>query len=326
MSKKSELLYLSKADIEAVGVTMKEIIGVVENAFREKGMGKVEMPPKPGVHSKPDSFIHAMPAFVPALDAIGMKWVSGYPDNQKMGLDYITGLVLLNDPKTGYPISVMDCIWITSKRTAAASAVAARYLARPGSSNLGVLGAGVQGFSHLEALRELFPIRNVVVYDIDPAQVERYSGKVEECWPDIQVIAVDEPRKAVEGLDLVVTAGPILKAPHATIKAGWVSPGAFASLVDFDSYWHTAAMKEADKFVTDDVPQLDHYRDVGYFQDIPEIYAEVGDLVTGVVAGRESDREKTLACNLGLAIHDVSVASLIYGMALEKGIGTRLPL
>jgi ornithine cyclodeaminase/alanine dehydrogenase len=326
MAREPELLYLSRADVEAVGLTMREIIDVVEKAFGEKGKGNVEMPPKPGVHSRPDAFIHAMPAYIPSLDAIGMKWVSGYPTNPERGLPYITGLVVLNDPETGFPKSVMDCVWITAMRTAAASAVAAKYLARPESETLGILGAGVQGFTHLEAFRELFPLKKVVVYDINPDQMERYSKKVLALWEDIEVVQVGEPREAVEGLDLVVTAGPILKVPHATNREGWLAAGAFASLVDFDSYWRPSAMKEASKFVTDDIPQLNHYRDIGYFQDIPDVYAEVGDLVIGKKPGREGDAEKTMTCNLGLAMNDIAVAPLVYSRAVEKGLGVRLPL
>ena len=83
---------------------------------------------------------------------------------------------------------------------------------------------------------------------------------------------------------MVVTAGPILRTPHATIQPGWLDEGAFASLVDFDSYWAGAALQEADKFCTDDMPQLEHYRHIGYFQDIPPIYATLGELVTGAEA------------------------------------------
>jgi ornithine cyclodeaminase/alanine dehydrogenase len=137
---------------------------------------------------------------------------------------------------------------------------------------------------------------------------------------------VDNPKDAVSGCDMVVTAGPILKRPHATIKAGWMDRGAFASLVDFDSYWHPDAMKEADKFCTDDVRQLQHYQDVGYFQDIPPIYADLGELVAGQKVGREFPEERTITCNLGLAMDDMAVAPLIYQRAIEKGIGTFLPL
>ncbi|MBW8002832.1 MAG: ornithine cyclodeaminase family protein, partial [Planctomycetes bacterium] len=234
--------------------------------------------------------------------------------------------LILNDPETGLPLSVMDAVWITAKRTGAATALAAKYLARRDSSSLGVLGAGVQGFSNLEALEALFPLEKVVVYDVVSEQMEQYRSKVTERWPGIKVVQAKEPREAVSGLDLVVTAGPILRKPHATIKAGWLSEGAFASMVDFDSYWHGDALREADKFVTDDISQLEHYREIGYFQDIPSIYADLGDLASGKKKGRERDEQRTITCNLGLAINDMATAILVYRRAVERKIGTWLPL
>ena len=277
----SELLYLSQADVKSVGVTMMEIIGALELMFREKAEGRVEMPPKPGIHTMPDAFIHAMPAYIPALRAAGIKWVSGYPGNQARGLPYISGLLVLNDTETGMPLAVMDCTWITAMRTGAATALAAKYLARPESAVVGILGCGVEGRSNLEALNCLFPLTRVMAYDVDAEAQRQYVDEMSQQF-GLEAIPVSEPRQAVSGCDLVVTAGPILRAPHATIQAGWLEPGAFASLVDFDSYWHPSALHECDKFCTDDIPQMEHYREIGYFRDIPVVYAELGELVAGL--------------------------------------------
>jgi ornithine cyclodeaminase/alanine dehydrogenase-like protein (mu-crystallin family) len=321
-----QLLYLSRADVASMGVTMADIINLLKTAFREKGEGHVEMPPKPGIHpGKGDNFIHAMPAYIPAMNSAGVKWVSGFPDNYKRGLPYITGLLILNDPETGLPVSVMDCEWITAMRTAAATAVAALWLARPESSVLGILGCGVQGRTNTEALNVIFPVERVMAYDLRPEAARRFVDEISSQF-DLEVVPVETPQGAVTGCDLVVTAGPILKTPHATIQAGWFEAGAFASLVDFDSFWHPAAIHEADKFCTDDVPQLEHYRQIGYFQDIPTIYADLGELVAGKKPGRESQEERTMACNLGLAMDDMAVAPTIYQRAVEQGIGTWLPL
>jgi ornithine cyclodeaminase/alanine dehydrogenase-like protein (mu-crystallin family) len=324
------LLYLSRADVEGVGVTMAEIIDAVEAGFREHGEARVEMPPKPGVHPRPDSFLHAMPAWIPALHSVGIKWVSGYPDNQAKGEPYIMGLLILNDEETGRPLAVMDCTWITAKRTGAATAVAAKYLARPESETVGILGCGVQGRSNLEALRVLLPLRRVRAYDVVPAVAERFvdggTWNVESGVRGLEMEVARSPREAVEGADLVVTAGPILKQPHATIQAGWLAEGAFASLVDYDSYWAPAALGEVDKFCTDDVPQFEHYRSLGYFQDTPPIYATVGELVAGLRPGRETASERTMTCNLGLALDDMATAPLVYQRAVERGLGTRLEL
>jgi ornithine cyclodeaminase/alanine dehydrogenase-like protein (mu-crystallin family) len=320
-----KLLYLSQADVSAVGLTMREIINALEVAFREKGEGKVEMPPKPGIHPQPDAFIHAMPAYIPALKSAGLKWVSGFPENQSRGLPYITGLLVLNDPETGLPLSVMDCVWVTGKRTGAATALAAKYLARPDSATVGILGCGVQGRTNLLALNELFPLTSVRAYDIVPEQAEAYAAEMSE-KTDLDVQLVGQPRDAVTGCDIVVTAGPILKQPHATIQADWLEPGAFASPVDFDSYWHPDALAQADKFCTDDTPQLRYYQEVGYFQHIPSVHADLGELASGKRPGRERDDERNICCNLGLAIDDMATAILLYERAVERGIGTWLPL
>src|SRR5579862_3166053 len=111
-----EILYLSAADVKQVALEMSTIISLLETAFQEKGENRVEMPPKPGIHTQPDAFIHAMPAFIPAMRSAGVKWVSGYPGNQERGLPYITGLLILNDVETGLPYAIMDCTWITGYR------------------------------------------------------------------------------------------------------------------------------------------------------------------------------------------------------------------
>jgi len=321
-----QLLYLSQADVVSIGLEMAEIIALLTTAFKEKGEGRVEMPPKPGIHpGGGDNFIHAMPAYIPALNSAGVKWVSGFPENYQRGLPYITGLLILNDPETGLPLAVMDCEWITAMRTAAATAVAAQYLARPESAVVGILGCGVQGKTNTEALNVRFPLQKVMAYDVDTAAAERFAAEIAGRF-GLEVVVVKSPREAVRNCDLIVTAGPILKQPHATIPAGWMDAGAFASLVDFDSYWHPAALKEVDKFCTDDLAQLRHYSQVGYFQDIPPVHADLGELVAGKKPGRQTPTERTMAANLGLALDDMAVAPTLYQRAVEKNIGTWLPL
>jgi len=320
------LLYLSEADVAGINLPMVDVINQLEIAFSEKAEGRVEMPPKPGIHPcDADNFIHAMPAYIPAMKSAGLKWVSGFPINKERGLPYISGLLILNDPETGLPISVMDCVWITAKRTGAATAIAAKRLARPDSSIVGILGCGVQGRSNVEALNVDFPLKQVMAYDIDPVRSADYASDIHARF-GLDVTVVDKPVDAVNECDIIVTAGPILKKPHATIQKGWMDEGAFASLVDFDSYWHPDALSESDKFCTDDIPQLHHYQEIGYFRNIPPIYADLGELVAGHKPGRETNQERTIACNLGLAMDDMAVAPLLYQRAIEKDVGTWLPL
>ncbi|MGW8251721.1 MAG: hypothetical protein ACWGO1_13840, partial [Anaerolineales bacterium] len=117
----------------------------------------------------------------------------------------------------------------------------------------------------------------------------------------LEVVGVQAPRQAVVESDIVVSSGPILKHPRPTIEKGWLKEGAFASAVDFDSYWQPAALAQMDKIATDDHAQFRYYRSVGYFQNTPDPYADLGELVTGQISGRETPGERTMAINLGLA-------------------------
>ncbi|MCK4490715.1 MAG: hypothetical protein KAU23_10665 [Anaerolineales bacterium] len=318
-------LYLSRKDVEGVNMGMTDIINALEDMFKEKGEGRVEMPPKPGIHTRKDAFIHAMPAYIPKLQSAGMKWVSGYPDNQKMNLPYISGLLILNDPDNGFPIAVMDATWITAMRTGAATAVAAKYLARPDSSSVGIIACGVQGRSNLEALSSLFEINKVKAFDISPQAAELFAIEMEEVIKG-EIEIVNDPRDAVVGLDLVVTSGPILRNPDPVVEAGWLSEGSFASLVDFDSYFKADALREADKLATDDKNQMLSYREHGYFKDTPQPYADLGEIAAGKKPGRENSSERTICINLGLALADMATAIVIYKKAREKGLGIQLPL
>jgi ornithine cyclodeaminase/alanine dehydrogenase len=323
--KLGSVLYLSRKDVETIALPMQEIIDALEAMFKEKGAGRTEMPPKPGIHTRPDAFIHAMPAYIPSLQSAGMKWVSGYPDNQRKGLPYITGLLLLNDPETGIPIAIMDCTWITAKRTGAATAVAAKYLARPESATIGIVACGVQGRSNLEALSCLFKITKVKAYDLYPEIAERYAREMSEAL-NLDVEPVKNLPEAVKGLDMVVTSGPILKNPKPLIERGWLARGAFASPVDFDSYWKTEALREIDKLATDDLAQMHYYRHEGYFKETPKPYADLGEIAAGLKPRRESADERTMSINLGLALDDMATAIRIYQLAKTKGVGLKLPL
>jgi ornithine cyclodeaminase/alanine dehydrogenase len=319
------ILYLSRKDVEAIQLPMLEIIEALEEMFREKGAGRVEMPPKPGIHTRPDAFIHAMPAYLPSLQAAGLKWISGYPGNQAKSLPYITGLLILNDPGTGIPLAIMDATWITAQRTGAATAIAAKYLARPQSATAGIVACGVQGRSNLEALACLFKLKQIKAYDLYPEIAERYAWEMSEQL-QVDIKPVKALSEAVVGLDIVVTSGPIVKNPKPLIEAGWLASGSFASLVDFDSSWQGAALQEVDKLATDDLAQMGYYRREGYFRETPEVYADLGEIAAGKKPGREAEGERTMSINLGLALEDMATAIRVYQRAKAKGIGVELPL
>ncbi len=329
-----EFLYLSRGEVESVDVGMSEIIEAVTVALAEKGEGRVEMPPKPGIHTRPDAFIHAMPAFVPAAKAAGIKWIGGYPENlEKYDLPYITGLLVLNDVETGVPLAVMDATWITAMRTGAVSGVSAKYLARLGSRVLAVFGCGVQARTQLEALALTLPdLAEVRCYDIVPANRDRFVREGVARFPSLRFVAAESVEAAAGagpaavGADVLVTAGPILKHPCPTLRADWLKEGILGLPIDFDSYWQPEALRLSDRYYVDDRAQYHYYQGQGYFGGAPEVQGDLGELVTGKVPGRGSESERIVAMNLGLGIEDMVTARLVYERALALGMGQALEL
>ena len=322
---KMKFLYLSRANIEKINLELAVIIDLLEQAFIEKGRGKTEIPPKPGIHPQPNALLNAMLAYIPGMQAAGIKWVSAFPENPSRGLPYVSGLMILNDVESGLPYVLMDATWITAYRTAAATALSAKYLARPDSKTAGILACGVQGKSNLEALKTSFALEKVYAYDLNPQTKQAYAAEMSKKL-DIEVIPVELPQQAVQNSDLVVTSGPILQNPVQTIPAGWLKPGAFASAVDYDSYWQAGAINETDKFCTDDTPQWLFYKEKGYFKGLSQPCADLGELAAGIKLGRETPEERTFAMNLGLAIDDVALGPEIYRRACQMKIGTWLEL
>jgi ornithine cyclodeaminase/alanine dehydrogenase-like protein (mu-crystallin family) len=320
------LLYLSRSDVEAAEVPMSEVIRVVEAVFVEKGNHRVEMPPKPGIHPLQDAFIHAMPAFIPSMGAAGSKWVSGFPQNVSRGLPYISGLLTLNDPQTGIPLSVMDCTWITAMRTAAATAVAAKYLARSESRTLAICGCGVQGRSNLESLKTVFPkLARVQTYDVSPATMDAFCRDAARCW-GLDAVTCTNPREACRDADIIVTAGPISKHPTPVIERGWLRDGAFLAPLDLDSYVKPEVFTAATKYFTDDLEQTQYFKKVGYFANLREPDGDLGELLCGKRSGRAQENELIVVMNVGLAIEDIATAMVVYQQAKTKGLGVLLPL
>lgn len=324
-----ELIYLSRNDVENLKMSMKDVLTAVDNGFRLKGLGKTEMPPKPGIHPQPNSFIHAMPAYVQEVESAGLKWVSGYPANPQKGLPYITGLLVLNDPAAGIPIAVMDCAWITAMRTGASAGIAAKYLARPDSRTTGILGCGVQARTSLMALVDTLPqLKDVLCCDVLPAATRQFMDDMGRLFPQLNFIPCDKPADMMKNADVVVTAIPIVIKPNPPIEAGMLKAGGLAVSLDYDSAWTSAAMNECKKFCSDDMDQLLSTKEHGvYFSGIPKrIDADLGELAAGLKKGRTNNHEKIFAMNMGIAVDDMVTAKILYERAVKTGAGMRLPL
>lgn len=318
-------LYLSRSDIEAIDLPMERIISLVEEALIEKAHGRVQMPAKHWMERDADRWFGGMSSLVPKCGYSAMKWQSGSTENAGRGLPYITGMLFLNTLDKGLVAAVMDSTWITQQRTAAASAVAVKYLANQGSRNYAMLGTGVQGRSHLEAFRHVLPeLDEVVIYDINPAAAQGFAAHVSATGYKPRIVM--SARAAFDESDIIVTSGPIEPDTVRSIDVDWLRPGLTGVAIDYDCYWKPAALHGADRVITDDFAQIDHIKEYKYFVGCPDPQAELGDVVAGLKPGRESSQAKVIVMNMGVAVEDVVTAKAIYEVALDRSIGTTLPL
>ena len=323
--KKVEFLYLSQKDVVDVGLTMKDAISVVEAVLTEHGLQQFENPPKPGIHTIDGAFIHAMPGFLPRKKAAGMKWVSGYSDNFQYSLPSIMGLIILNDPDTGQPVAVMDGGYITALRTAAVSGVSAKYLAAENDGCIGIVGTGVQGRYNLLSLTEVLPrVEDVKIFDTNQSVLEEFLTAAKN-QPALNITTCASAREVIEGADVIVTATGHLEA--RVYQEKWVKDGALVLPVHTRG-WEQAMLNQADKLVIDDWEQFNKALggSDGYYSPLPEMYAELGEIVVGKKPGRENSTERIINFNFGMAIHDVCMATEVLKRARAEGIGMMLPL
>jgi alanine dehydrogenase len=306
------LLYLSRSEVAALLPAIPEQLDLVEETYRAVGAGRVELPPKPGIHPRPDSFIHAMPAYLRDDDVAALKWVAGYPANKERGLPYISGLIVLNDADTGLPAAVMDGAEITAARTAAASGVCIRRFAPAGWGKAAVLGAGEQGRFHARVLADLNPHVSIQAWDPHPERIFSLGEGV---------TAAAGPREAVEGAEVVVTAGPIVENPDSPLGPEWLAERSLGLPIDFDFYFNAEAVAAAELFLVDDVGQFEYYRSLGHFQGWPKPGGSVGEALA-----HDGSPARVVCCNLGIGALDAAFAARVLAAARGRGIGIELPL
>jgi len=320
------ILFLSGTDLDALGLSVVEIVPLLEAMFRHKAAGRTVMPPKIFFHRDGPQFYSAMASASATLGYAGCKWQSGDPENTARGLPYIQGLYILNEDLTGQPVAVMDAKWITAHRTAAASALAAKYLARSDAHVLAILGCGLQGRRNLEALAGTLPsIARCQAYDIDPQREDHYVAEMNRRF-GIEVVAARSAQAAAQDADIVITAGPIEAIRRPTLRPEWLSPGCLTITLDYDSYITDAAIAAMDLVVTDDRDQLEDARvQEGKFTGVTRIDAELAELVSARKQGRRNNQQRILAFNLGIALEDLITGIELLERARASNIGISLP-
>jgi len=326
-----KILLLSRKDVEEI-ISMREVIEAVEEAFRAKGLGKVQMPPKSYIYfNRYQGDFRVMPAYLEDIDAAGVKIVNVHPKNpQERGLPTVMATIFLLDPKTGAPLAIMDGTWITNMRTGAGGAVAAKYLARKDSRVIAMVGAGAQARTQLIALNEVLDIDEVRVSDVIKGKAEKYAEEMGEQL-GIKIEPMTNVGKATKEADVVVT---VTTARGPIVKDEWISDGMHINAIGADAPGKQELdpdiLKRA-KIVVDDLKQALHSGEV----NVPlsegviargDIYAELGEVITGKKPGRASRDEITIFDSTGLAIQDIATDWKVYQKAKKMGKGREVEL
>jgi alanine dehydrogenase len=313
-------IWLNETDVRAA-LADADLIGAMERALVDFSAGRVAQPVRTAIEIGERSFFAVMPALYKAQCVLGAKLVTVVPANAARGLDTHLAAISLFDPDTGELLAMLDGRYITEARTAAASAVSVKYLARPNAAVLAILGSGVQAASHYDALCGVRAFREIRVWSPTAEHRERFA----EAREGMRATATAEA--AVTGADVVVVA---TSSVTPAIESAWVSEGAHVIAIgacrpsqrEIDG----ALVARGALVVDSRAAALQESGDV--VQSIGEgrfgedhIRAELGEVAAGCKAGRQSAAEVTLFKSLGLAVEDVAAAGLAYRRARELGVG-----
>lgn len=331
------ILYLSKADIVKLGGASSDLyVTAVSRALELHAKRDFVQPLKPYLRvNEKDGHIAdriiAMPAYVGGETPVaGIKWIGSKHDNPvKRGMERASGLIILNDPVSNYPIAVLETSLISGMRTAAVSVIGARHLAKQGFSRIACMGCGVIASMQLSSMLEQFPqIREIHLFDLNADAARRLGEQLRERYPQVEVIVAASAEHAVREGEVVLTC-TVTDKPYIPFE--WLQKGAFVSNISIMDV-HKEVFLRADKVVVDDWDQSNREKKVinqlvleGKFSR-EQLHAELGEILIGAKAGRESDEEIILLNPMGMAVEDISSAYEIYRKAVAENVGTRLPL
>jgi len=318
------VLILTKSDLEKV-LTMKEVIEVVETAFSELTRGTATLPLRTGITlSEEAGWMGVMPGYLEKMGSLSTKIVTVFEKNLEKKLPTIMATVILNSTETGAPLAIMEGTFITAMRTGAVSGVATKYLAREDSKTVGVFGAGVQARTQLMAVCAMRNIERAFVYDKSEGRANVFAAEMSE---DLNIpIETRKLEDVVKESDIIITA---TTAKTPIFDGNLVNPGTHLNLVGSfkpDVREVDEVVIKRSKIVVDQKSAaLEEAGDIiiplkaGIITE-EDIYAELGELVTGIKPGRTSHSEITLFKSVGLGIQDCATAWLAYAKAKEKGI------
>ncbi len=302
---------------------IKDVIKVVEEGFRKKGLGLINLPPKMGPKLNIEgAFAESMPVSVfreqksvgrekesaSQLEIFGIKWQSAYKSNLKKGLSYLNNLVILNEPENGLPIAILKGNWITAIRTAGVSAVCAKYLApRKKHLTIGMFGLGLQAYVHVLAFKSIFKNPQIVLYNHDEKELAGFLKK----YPKEKFIILKDFHEVVKNADIILSATTFPPKITPYIFEKDLKDDVLILPLEYGTRIEPSLYKHLDEIYTDDISQYELKSKLRhYFPNIsPKINKEIGEVVSRKYK-RKNMPKKILVFNLGIALFDILTAEL----------------
>ncbi len=324
----TKTLLLTSSDLEHL-IDEKDAFDAMREVFQAHALGQTQMPSKiyldlPVYHGD----LRAMPAHVESLKICGLKWVNAHPDNIRSGrYPAVMGTLILNDPKTGFPLAIMDGTRITRLRTGAAGALASFYLARPNSKILALIGCGVQAESQLLSHLKVFEFSEIRIWDLRIVEAQSFKKRMEPHFQKIRVC--ENVRDCIKDAEILCTTTP---ARGPVVFRPWINSGVHINAVGADAKGKQeldpTILKEA-IIVVDEIDQALHGGElnVPYSQGLiteKNISATLGEIIAKKKMGRQKEKDITVFDSTGLAIQDIALGAKAYQKALQKGVGQQI--
>ena len=326
-----EILFLSKEDVDALQLSLQDIMDAIELGLKAHGQQKVIMPSKDHLAlNYPEKLFNILKGYVEPVDVAGVKVIGDFHNNYQHGLPSELALVTLYRPETGAPFAIIDGTLMTWMRTGAVTAVGAKYLANENPRVLGHIGARGTAWYNIPMMDLMFDFEEIRVTSRRPESRERFAAQMSEQL-NKPVLVKETAEETIKDADIIIDASRLMEH-QVLVKDEWVKPGAL--LQPYGAVLSVAPTLpfSVDKMLVDDWNQCKQSQ-YGQFASMTQsgelrdehIYGEIGEVVAGLKPGRESETERILFWHKGFAISDIMIGNLAYQKAIEQGIGTRLP-
>lgn len=300
--------YLSRQTLESLNITTGEVLDALEKLLRDQAVGKAHAAPKTVIVPGDGRYMMATLSTSDEPAMMAVKSVLLNQENSAKGGDAINASITLTHSQTGEVLAIMDGNWITGVRTAAASVLAARYLAKKDAAVVAFIGCGVQAHSHLNMLADVYPLKQIHALGKGAKNRDLLCDAAREMG--LEAVASGNAQQAVENADIVVSSIPLTAQVEPFIDAAWLKPGAFIASTDSGLPWINDSLLVFDRLVIDDLKQEAAMPEP--MMDMTLIDGDLTALVEGKVTGRQSDGERTAFIFRAVALGDLALATLVY--------------